>query len=202
MKTRQALIIMAKAPIPHMVKTRLKGHLPDEVRLRLYRDMLEATVERLRSVPDVDTWLSFTPARSETYFRKFGLGMFPQSEGDIGLRMHHALTHILSQGYRKALLVGVDIPRLDSGIVLHALDLLDSHDVVFGPAADGGYYLVGLKKPAPRVFESIEWSTRKTLAQSKERAQERGLTVALTQMLSDVDTIDDAKEFFESKNQS
>jgi rSAM/selenodomain-associated transferase 1 len=202
MKPRQALILMAKAPIPHMVKTRLKEHLPDEVRLRLYLDMLESAVERFGSIPDVDTHLSFAPAREEAYFRKFGLRIFPQSGGDIGLRMHHALTHLLFQGYRKVVLVGVDIPGLDSRIVLYAMDLLDSHDIVFGPAVDGGYYLVGLKKPAPQVFESIEWSTRKTLAQSKARARERGLTIALTETLSDVDTIDDVRAFLESKKQS
>jgi rSAM/selenodomain-associated transferase 1 len=202
MKLRQALIILAKAPLPNIVKTRLKGHLSDEVRLRFYRDMLEAVVERLGSIPNVDTWLSFTPAGEEAYFRKFGLRLFPQSEGDIGLRMHHALTHLLSQGYGKAVLVGVDIPGLDSGIVLHAMDLLKDHDMVFGPAVDGGYYLVGLKKPASRVFESIEWSTQKTLEQSTARAREQGFTISLTETLSDVDTIDDVKEFLESKNQS
>jgi glycosyltransferase A (GT-A) superfamily protein (DUF2064 family) len=61
---------------------------------------------------------------------------------------------------------------------------------------------VGLKKPASRVFESIEWSTQKTLEQSTARAREQGFTIALTETLSDVDTIDDVREFLESKNQS
>ena len=82
---------------------------------------------------------------------------------------------------------------INSSIVLNAFDLLSDNDIVFGPARDGGYYLVGLKTPIREIFQDIQWSTSLTLKESLDKASNKGYEVAFTEMLSDIDTIDDLK---------
>ncbi|MEJ2254613.1 MAG: TIGR04282 family arsenosugar biosynthesis glycosyltransferase [Nitrospirota bacterium] len=189
----EALVIMAKAPRAESVKTRLRGHLADGERLALYESLLEGTIQRLQDIPGVDTFIAYTPAGDREYFAAWGLPLFPQSEGDLGLRMHEALGAVLKRDYRKAALVGVDIPALTAGVVREAMGLLESHDLVFGPARDGGYYLVGMTAPRRAVFEAIPWSSPKTLEGSVRKARSLGLSVAFTRELSDIDTIEDLK---------
>lgn len=185
---------MAKHPYASPVKTRLSSHIPDDSRILLYVKLLDAAVTRLKDIPGVDTFISFSPADGKKYFEKFGLPLFPQSDGDIGKRMHHTLLSVLDRGYTKAAAVGVDIPELSKDIILRAFELLDSSDIVFGPAADGGYYLVALKSPSEQIFSGIQWSSHNTLRLSIEAAEKNNFSVALTEPLSDVDTIEDAKK--------
>ncbi len=191
----RALLIMAKAPEGANVKTRLRGSLSEARRLGLYRSLLEGTVSRLRDVPGVDAFITYDPPGSEGHFRAFGLPVFTQSGGDLGRRMHEAINEALTRGYRQAALVGVDIPGLDADVVLNAFSLLEENDVVFGPASDGGYYLVGLKSPAPGLFEGVRWSSENTLKDSLERARSLGLAASLARTLSDLDTPEDLKRF-------
>jgi rSAM/selenodomain-associated transferase 1 len=184
-KNASALIIMAKAPIGEHVKTRLKGYLDDD----------ETTVAKLRDVPGVDTHMTYWPVDAGEYFSRFGLPAFPQEGAGIGMKMHAALEKVLSEGYQKAALVGVDIPGLKAEVVLKAIGLLADHDVVFGPTEDGGYYLVGLKAPEKGLFEDIEWSAETTLSRSLERAGELGLSAALADTLYDIDTARDLERF-------
>jgi rSAM/selenodomain-associated transferase 1 len=188
-KNRNALIIFAKSPEAGNVKTRLAGHIDDEERLRLYTSMLDDTLKKLRDIPGADTFISY--AGSEGYFRKFGLRMFPQSEGDLGEKMHLDISKVLGMGYEKAVLVGVDIPGLSADIITNAFKLLDGCDVVFGPASDGGYYLVGLKTAVEEIFTGIQWSTRTTLRETLSKAKEAGLSIDLTDILSDIDRPED-----------
>lgn len=193
MKGGKALIILAKYPHPDTVKTRLRGHLPDEKRIRIYEALLNNAVETLRDLPGVDTFICYSPSSGRSYFARFGLGMFVQSGGDVGLRMHHAMQKLFRRGYQNVVLVGVDIPDISGSIVLKAFSLLDETDLVFGPAMDGGYYLVGLNKPDPEIFRGIEWSTDRTLRESIARAESCKYRISFTERLSDVDTAEDLK---------
>jgi rSAM/selenodomain-associated transferase 1 len=188
-----ALIIFAKVPDKNNVKTRLAGHLTDDERLKLYTKLLNDTIWKLRCIPDIKTYICYTPESAEGYFNRSRLDVFPQTNGDIGKRMFEAIQHLLAKGYERVLLVGVDIPGLADSIITDAMNMLAVNDVVFGPAKDGGYYLVGIRKPIEELFEDIEWSTKDTLKQSIRIAESLGLTVAFTEVLSDIDTIDDVK---------
>jgi glycosyltransferase A (GT-A) superfamily protein (DUF2064 family) len=95
--------------------------------------------------------------------------------------------------FDKSVIVGVDIPDLSEKIIENAFDLLTHKDIVFGPAIDGGYYLVGMNMPIGVVFEDIDWSTDRTLQQSIAAAESQGYTLAYTETLSDIDTIDDVR---------
>ncbi|MCK4910086.1 MAG: TIGR04282 family arsenosugar biosynthesis glycosyltransferase [Thermodesulfovibrionales bacterium] len=187
----QALVIMAKAPEADNVKTRLKGSLTDDERVALYERLLCGTVERLRDIKDTDTFITYTPREHREYFNRFDLTLFAQEGDGLGPRMHLALAHVLGMGYERAALVGVDIPGLGPGQVNEAMGLLDHADVVFGPALDGGYYLVAMHRALPEVFEGIEWSVPDTLRQSLDRAAGAGLLTALGPVLGDVDTPED-----------
>ncbi|MEJ2313463.1 MAG: TIGR04282 family arsenosugar biosynthesis glycosyltransferase [Nitrospirota bacterium] len=193
MREKNAVIIFAKSPRIEDVKTRLAGRLSAGERLGLYRSLLEDTVEKLRRVPGADTFISYTPPEDGDYFEGFGLRTFPQAEGDLGLKMHAALARVLGEGYEKAILVGVDIPGLSSAVTERAFVLLEGSDVVFGPATDGGYYLVGLKRPEEAVFTGVEWSTVTTLTESVAKAEAAGLRVGYADTLSDIDRPEDLK---------
>jgi rSAM/selenodomain-associated transferase 1 len=187
------LIIIAKYPEKDNVKTRLKGLMTDEKRLDLYVSLLKHTVEKLRSVPGADTFIAYAPAGAEDYFRDFGTRLIALREGDLGEGMFHAFSEVFRLGYRKAALVGADIPGLSAGIIKNSFDVLSDKDIVYGPAEDGGYYLVGMRRLVKEIFQNVPWSSEVTLKKSLEQADRYGYTVGFTQMLSDIDTIEDIK---------
>ncbi len=193
MKTTNALIIIAKYPEHGQVKTRLRGHMPDDKILELYTNLLKTSIQKLRFIPGVDTFIAFAPAGSESYFANFNLGLIPLTDGGLGERMFMAFQDVFLKGYKNAVLVGADIPGLSSKIILHAFEILSDHDLAYGPAADGGYYLVGMRKLIKDVFKEVPWSSALTLKKSIEQAEQAGYTIGFSNTLSDIDTIDDVK---------
>ena len=194
MNNRNSLIIIAKYPQKEHVKTRLKGLLTDDERLRLYESLLHQTVDKLKSIPGVSTFIAFAPADSEAYFSEFGVNLIPLPSGDLGERMYHAFQEVFMKGYTKAALVGADIPDLSGSTITGAVELLSDNDLVFGPAKDGGYYLIGMSSLIKEVFEDIPWSSEQTLQRSLMKAGLNGYSVGFTETLSDIDTIDDLKK--------
>ncbi|UCG77509.1 MAG: TIGR04282 family arsenosugar biosynthesis glycosyltransferase [Nitrospirota bacterium] len=186
-----ALIIMAKYPDPDTVKTRLSGSMSPQERVGLYEKLLHNTISRLSGLSGIDTIINYTPYNADSYFKMFGSDVFPQVEGDIGERMFRAIEEVIGRGYGKTVLVGVDIPDLTGGIVENAFSMLEHNDLVFGPALDGGYYLIGMKKPLEAIFRDIQWSSPHTLQQTIVVAESLGRTIAYTEYLQDVDTIED-----------
>jgi rSAM/selenodomain-associated transferase 1 len=189
-----ALIILAKYPENGSVKTRLQGHMPDDKILKLYNHLLEHAVDNLRSINGIDTFIAFAPPEAEKFFSKFDVKLIPLPEGDIGQRMCYAFSSIFADGYGKAALVGTDIPELSASVILKAFDQLSDNDLVFGPARDGGYYLIGMKMLIREVFDDVPWSSEQTLRKSIEKARLSGYSMALTETLTDIDTIEDVKD--------
>lgn len=186
-----ALIIIAKYPEEAYVKTRLKGMMPDEKRMELYISMLENTLTKLKSIPGVDTFIAYAPENEGDYFAKFGVRLIALHKGDLGVRMFYAFNEVFNAGYQRAALVGVDIPDLSSTIIQRAFELLSLKDIVYGPAEDGGYYLVGMSKLIKEIFEDVPWSSEHTLNKSLEKAGQFSYSVDFTETLFDIDTIDD-----------
>ena len=195
MQNENGLIILAKAPEKGNVKTRLKKHLQDDERLRLYTYLLEKTISKLKDLSSIDSFICYSPKNAAPYFRRFGPGIFPQVRGGIGIRMFSAIERLFMMGYQRVALVGVDIPELSADIVLKGFDLLQDHDVVFGPAHDGGYSLVGMNRPAREIFEQIQWSTDTTLKESVRRTASLGLSIGYTDLLRDIDRVEDLDHF-------
>lgn len=190
---KNALIIIAKYPEKDNVKTRLKGHMSDNKRLEIYISLLNRTFEKLYHLPGVDTFIAFAPESSKEYFSKFNLELIPLHEGDIGRRMFEAFREVFDSGYHKAALVGVDIPDLSADIILNAFNVLLVNDLVYGPAKDGGYYLVGMNRLIKEVFEDVPWSSKDTLKKSLKQAEQFNYSVGFLETLSDIDTIEDVR---------
>ena len=188
-----ALIIIAKYPEKMNVKTRLKGSMSDEQRLDLYVSLLNRAMKDLGDIPGVDTFIAYAPKEREDYFLRFNLGLIPLNGEDLGAGMFKAFKEVFSLGYKRASLVGADIPDLSARIILEAFAVLSVNDLVYGPAKDGGYYLVGMTKLIKDVFENVPWSSDRTLKRSLEQASGSGNTVGFTEMLSDIDRIEDVR---------
>ena len=121
-----------------------------------------------------------------------------QQGNDIGERMDNAIRELLALGAEKAVLTGADIPALNSAIISGAFAALDHADIVIGPAADGGYYLIGMKEPHPEIFSNIPWSTKRVYETTASRIRQLQLSVDHTVMLSDIDRVEDLKNLFGS----
>ena len=115
----------------------------------------------------------------------------PQSDGNLGQRMQAAVEQAFSDGARRVVVMGTDCPSLDESLLVEAFDSLDRADLVFGPAADGGYYLIGLTRSCPAIFTNIEWGGPQVLKQSLAAAGRAGLHAALLEVRPDVDLPED-----------
>ena len=112
--------------------------------------------------------------------------------------MNQAFTVLFAQGYRRVILIGTDVPTLPLDRFKQALASLENHDLVLGPAIDGGYYLIGLTRPVPDLFVDIPWSTDQVLRLTQEKATAFGLTTVLLEPWRDVDTLADLQALIEA----
>jgi len=190
-----AIGIMCKAPRAGAVKTRLVPLLGPrraaELSACFLRDVA-ATIAALPNACGAHGYAMFTPCDAEEAMRAImppGFGFLFQGGTDIGRALSGAARSLLALGHRCVLLVNSDSPTLPPGLLEEAIRLLDAPGdrVVFGPATDGGYYLVGLKVAHARLFEDVPWSTADALSRSLERASEIGLPSKLLTPWYDVD---------------
>jgi rSAM/selenodomain-associated transferase 1 len=196
----ETLLVFVKAPRPGSVKTRLARAIGDELASDLYRALADLTVKETADVRSqgIERRFCFTPAGSETEVRAW-LGpvtLEVQSEGDLGARMDHAFANSFARGSSTTVLIGTDAPTVGAQAVLDAFVALAKVDVVLREASDGGYTLIGLRAPQPRLFHDVAWSTPHVLSTTRERAATLGLTVGLHGPDRDIDTIDDLRDLF------
>ncbi len=118
---------------------------------------------------------------------------FAQEGADLGERLRRAFERSLRQA-SLVVIIGSDTPHLDPREITRAFDALERKDMVLGPAEDGGYYLIGLKSPQPRLFADIPWSTARVLGLTLERAEELRLSTELLPAYRDIDTADDLSQ--------
>jgi rSAM/selenodomain-associated transferase 1 len=190
----RALIVLARAPVPGKVKTRLTEHLGPEQTARLYACFVRDTLAKLTALPQTSVRVYHTPGPPEEVralesILPPGVPLRSQGGRTFGDRLFNAL-HDCAQ-YPRTVLVGTDSPTLPTELVVQAFDALRDHEVVLGPATDGGYYLLGVREAAPRLFQDISWSTSVVFAQTVERCRELGLRQALLPPWYDVDEPDD-----------
>ncbi len=114
-----------------------------------------------------------------------------QGEGDLGDRLERAVNDAFAEGAGKVLVIGTDCPELDAATLTTAMQILDKHPLVFGPAEDGGYYLVGLTEHCAQIFQNIAWGGADVLAQSLAAAEFAHRSVGLLKSLADVDVPED-----------
>lgn len=191
MTTRQHLVIYAKAPLLGAVKTRLAHDVGAAVALRFYERTLRTLIARVAREAPWRCWLAVSPdgfardARRRWRWLPRDLAVIGQGRGDLGQRMARSFA-LLPPG--PAVLIGSDIPDIARAHIAAAFAALGRHDAVFGPAEDGGYWLVGQRRlhPMPRLFRGVRWSSRHALADTLANLAP-GETHARIATLADVD---------------
>ncbi len=190
--------VFVKAPVAGRVKTRLAAEVGARRAARLYRgigrDIVAACVlpEAHRTV----VWFSPPGAQRSvrTWLQGLPVSAFaPQREGGLGVRLSAAFGHHFREGARRVVVIGSDCRDVDRELVARALTALGDHDVVIGPANDGGFYLLGLRAPAAGLFRGVAWSTEAVLDRTLANAGRLGLECGLLPTLRDVDTVADAR---------
>jgi rSAM/selenodomain-associated transferase 1 len=185
-----ALLIMAKCPTPGRTKTRLAPALSPQQAATLYECFLRDTIDLVRQVPNVRPVVAYLPPGEQAYFAELAPDFeYYQQEGpDLGARLDNGLTHYLSLGYRQVAAVNSDGPTLPLAYLIAAFEELGREaDAVLGPSDDGGYYLIGLKRPAPRLLRGVRMSTPRVTIDTLALAAEEDLHVALLPSWYDVD---------------
>ena len=188
---KRALLIVAKRPMPRQTKTRLCPPLLHEQAAQLYECFLRDTLDVAHAVPGIARYIAYLPHDESEYFRQLApdFDLTPQVGESLSERLDNALTHCLSDGHERAVIMDSDSPTLPVEYVAQAFDRLDDADVTLGPCEDGGYYLIGLKRPQPRLLREVRMSTPHVLRDTLALAQEAGLRVALLPAWYDVDTL-------------
>ncbi|MGA9649818.1 TIGR04282 family arsenosugar biosynthesis glycosyltransferase [Pedobacter sp.] len=173
------------------VKTRLAATTGDQKALEVYGQLVEHTLNQVIA-PAQDTVLYFSDSLNEdlpVIEKEFSLRL--QKGSDLGERMSNALQEVFELSAQKVLIIGTDCPGLDSSIIEKAFHALDTHQVVVGPATDGGYYLLGMKNFHQCLFEDIPWSTSKVLELTLQKCASHKLSYKLLIELSDIDDEND-----------
>ncbi len=174
------------------MKTRLSPPLAPDDACRLYEAFLEDLFRRLQGLRGVEATVWYAggdPARLSRFVPDRAR-LAPQADGDLGARLVAAFETLLAGGGAPAVIVGSDSPDLPVRQVRRAFQKLRRHDVVLGPAADGGYWLVGLRAPAPSLFAGIDWGSDRVFAQTLQRVERAGLRLATLPLWYDVDGAD------------
>jgi hypothetical protein len=188
--------IMARVPAAGRVKTRLCPPLTPDQAARLARCFLQDRVEQLAAIPEASPLVAFTPADLETELRRLLPGdvrLVPQEGADLGARLDRILTDLLVESGTGAIAIDTDSPTVPTDYLRQACTHLAraTADVVLGPCEDGGYYLIGLRQPAPALFREMPWSTAAVLDETVTRVRRLGLRLALLPPWFDVDRAED-----------
>lgn len=193
------LICFAREPIPGQVKTRLIRALGPEGATRLYRSLLGVALEAAAAVPGVhrELWCAGAPPCGGVCAElasRYNLRLRHQPEGDLGRRMEAALREALTRG-EPAVLIGSDCPAYTPGYLASAFAALESADVALGPAADGGYVLIGVRRLDPRLFAGIPWGSDQVLSRTRAALESLGWGWAELPTLRDLDRPEDLLDF-------
>jgi len=200
-----SIIIFLRFPKLGEVKTRLAKTTSSEFALRFYKSCSENLVKNVKRIPRINRFVFYSNKNEKENVNKWlGNKLFfaPQEGDDLGIRMKNAFEKVFSTGTQKAIIVGTDIPDLSKNIILDAFNSLNNNDVVIGPSKDGGYYLLGIKKMYPELFEDIEYSTSNVFSQTLTRVNRLNLSYHLHTELMDIDTKEDLVEWLSNEGEN
>jgi uncharacterized protein len=192
---RDSLIVFTRYPALGLTKTRLIPALGPLGAAQLHRQLAVRTLQKARDLGSrhgLEIEVRYFGATRRQMRRWLGPGLTyrEQCEGDIGRRMDHAMSEAMGDGCGRVLLIGTDVPGCTVEALQRALAAIEAYDLVLGPTTDGGYWLIGLRRPA-RLFNGVAWGTDAVLRQTLERAADQGLRVLTLAPLSDVDRPED-----------
>ena len=192
----ERLVVFSRCPVPGETKTRLIPVLGPEGAADLQRRMTAHTLRWAKQVARdrrASIEVRFEGGTADRMRQTFGADFDygPQGDGDLGERILRTFEEARSTGAAAVVIVGTDCPELTARVAGRAFEALKRHDLVLGPATDGGYYVIGLRRPVPQLFDEVEWGTGEVLARTVRIAGDLGLSVALLEPLDDVDRPED-----------
>jgi rSAM/selenodomain-associated transferase 1 len=189
-------MVVAKRPAPGQTKTRLTPPLTGEQAAMLYEGFLKDTLEAIRAAQQrlpLTPIIAYLPVGEEDYFRQLApdFELLPQVGSNLSERLNHAVNHCLNNGYDQAAIMDSDSPTLPPEYLVETFTALDDPgvDVSFGTVDDGGYYIIGLKRPAPSLFLNVTMSTATVAEDTIQQAQLAHLTVKLLPRWYDIDYV-------------
>lgn len=196
---RETIIIFTRVPIPGQTKTRLQNFITKNQCAEIHKNFLKDIKQTCKNLKR-DIFVFYTP-EDENNILKNILGYefkYKIQEGkDLGEKMYNAIEYVLKKGYNSCILIGSDIPYLKENDLEKAFEILRKKDIVLGPTADKGYYLVGMKKPVKTIFENIEYGHGNVLDNTIASIKNSNLTYNLTNKNIDIDEEEDLFYFYD-----
>ena len=189
---KEQLIVFLKAPRPGTVKTRIAQTTGAERACCIYRELVETVLRKLTPLKEVGLCFAPDDASSEIQpWLRPGWTARPQGEGDLGARLTRAFASAFAEGSERVVIIGSDCPEVKTADIRTAWKELQTHDLVVGPAVDGGYWLIGLRASQADLFRDINWSSDQVLAQTLAQARKQALRIQVLRILTDIDTEED-----------
>jgi uncharacterized protein len=201
--TGEKLLVFVKAPRPGIVKTRLAKSIGAGPACAAYCQIVTTLLSQLKALGTVE--ICYTPEDALGEIQSWlqdGWVAAPQCDGDLGQRLHSAFERSFEAGASRIVAIGSDCPEVTARDVREAWNSLRVRDVVLGPATDGGYWLIGLRRIQPDLFRDIPWGGEDVFAETMNRIGQRGLSVQLLRPLADVDTESDWRGFLAARKGS
>ncbi len=199
MSNKNALVIMLKNPVIGKVKTRLAKDAGNEAALEIYKKLLEHT-QNITSTVQVDKFIFYSDLiERKDNFDNASYRKYVQCSGDLGSRMDYGFSIPFKNEYKDVVMIGADCYELTTADIENAFEGLRSTDFVIGPAKDGGYYLIGMKKWNRWILQNKSWSTDQLLNETLADIQSKNATITTLRTLSDIDNINDLANFPELK---
>jgi len=194
-KENNLLIVFVKNIILGKVKTRLAKTIGDVGAFNIYYELFSITEKASQKV-DVDRHIYFSDVIIPSKWE--GDNKFVQEGEDLGIRMRNAFQNGFEEGYENVILIGSDLPNISKETIDTGFDALQNNDITFGPAEDGGYYLIGMSKMNTSIFENKPWSQSELLAVTLKQLKEQQQSVGFIKTLNDIDTFEDliASDFY------
>ncbi|AXJ02386.1 hypothetical protein CYPRO_3152 [Cyclonatronum proteinivorum] len=184
---KKAIILFLKRPIAGKVKTRLAQTTGAEKALRIYESLVHLTIDAAsRSGADVFAFMHEAGPTGFLFPARFKVKV--QQGANLGERMAHAFQEVFALGYEQLIIIGSDCPQMSPEVLKEAFRYLTAAPVVIGPAADGGYYLLGMRGYVPGIFGLKQWSHSGVFAETQQILQQKRMGYALLPELSDLDT--------------
>lgn len=175
------------------VKTRLATTVGEETALKIYQLLLQKT-RKVCSQLKQDKFLFYSDQAENDDWEEEVFSKYTQKGKSLGERMHNAFEVLNESGHQKKVIIGSDCYDISEDIIQSAFEALNHHDVVIGPANDGGYYLLGMNGYYPGLFQNVNWSTSSVLIETLNTARALKLKIKLIEELVDLDTFEDLKK--------
>jgi len=204
LKNKNKLLIFTKSPVLGEVKTRLQPDYSREQSLTVHKNLLLNTLTKTKEVKGVDIELCCTPDRTTMFFldceNNFPISLSNQYGADLGERMAFAFSVAL-QTYENVVVIGTDCPDISEAYISKAFMSLEENNAVIGPAVDGGYVLLGLRKFSPEIFQNISWGSGTVFVQTENALSELSWPYAELDIMHDVDRPEDLQRYPELLNE-